>query len=82
MSRPCQRKQIAEIKRCGYVRGELGGSKCDDCQKPCGRGWYIKVSYEYDEVAAVVPAYDDIHKYDGIEYDESGKLVCTKGTPP
>jgi len=43
------RQQIREIRRAGYLPGETAGWNCSDCEKSCGKGWWRKTNYEYDE---------------------------------
>ena len=68
MNRPSARTQINEIKRAGYLRGESAGHTCADCTKHCGRGWWMRVSYEYNEWEGWCRecAYDRIHRWDDL----------------
>ena len=69
MSKPSARTQISEIKQAGYLRGESAGHTCTDCSKNCGRGWWIRVSYEYNEWECWCRecAYDRIHRWDNFK---------------
>ena len=44
------KSQRNRIRQNGFVRGHDGGSnRCCDCERACGCGWWMRVSYEYDE---------------------------------
>ena len=65
------RQQVAALKRAGYLLGESAGSTCADCDKNCGRGWWQKVSFEYDEWECWCRecAYARLHQYDDLDVD-------------
>ena len=64
------RQKCKEIRAAGYLRGETAGNTCCDCDASCGRGWWLKISYEYDEWECWCRdcAYWRIHQYD--DFDE------------
>ena len=74
---PSVRQKIKEIKQAGYLRGESGGGTCGDCGKNCGRGWWRKVSYEYNlwSCSCRDCAYSEIHKWDDFDDAEYMKIV-------
>jgi hypothetical protein len=79
-----QRQQIADIRKNGFVRGCSAGAKCDDCEKPCGRGWWMRVSYEHDEWDCYCRgcAYRKVHEWDDVEIDENGKYFRPSEAQP
>lgn len=62
-----------ELRAAGYSLGEHRGAKCADCNKNCGRGWWQRVSFEYDEWECWCRccAYQRLHQYDGLDFDEA-----------
>ena len=72
VSRTSARTQLKEIKQAGYLRGESAGHTCTDCSKNCGKGWWIRVSYEYNEWECWCRecAYDRIHRWDNFKEEE------------
>lgn len=47
--RPSASVQRKELRQVGFMRGQYSGNECSVCDKPCGKGWWQRVSYEYDE---------------------------------
>ncbi len=74
---PSVRQKIKEIKQAGFRRGELGGGTCESCDKNCGRGWWRKVSYEYNEWECSCRdcAFIEIHKYDNFNFEEYMRIA-------
>lgn len=74
---PSARQKIKEIRQAGFRRGETGGSQCESCDKNCGRGWWQKVSYEYNEWSCSCRdcAYAEIHQYDDFDFDEYMRIA-------
>lgn len=64
-----------ELQRAGYQQGQIGTTSvdCEDCGKNASgkRGWWKKVSYEYDEWECLCKncAYAELHKYDDFDFD-------------
>ena len=73
---PTARQQIVELKRAGYSLGESSGNQCADCDTNCGRGWWMRVSYEYNEWECWCRkcAYDRLHEYDDFDFDEMMRI--------
>lgn len=73
------RKQVADIRRHGFVRGESECWTCDECGKKCGRGWWLTIQYscEYDTHLCFCRncAYVRANKWDDFEIDKDGTLV-------
>lgn len=70
--RPLPSVQRKELHKAGFFPGELAGCECVDCGKACGRGWWMKVSYEYNEWECWCRecAYDKLHYYDDFDPEE------------
>jgi hypothetical protein len=66
--KPSPRAQVADIKKNGFSRGESAGSRCESCERSAGRGWWVRVSFEYNEWSCYCRecAYDRVHQYDDL----------------
>lgn len=73
---PTARQQRLELRKAGYLPGETAGSDCSECGKNCGRGWWLRVSYEYDEWECWCRecAYARLHQYDDFDFDEMMRI--------
>ena len=73
---PSPRQKRAELHQAGFLPGESAGNTCCDCRKQCGRGWWQKISYEYDEWECWCRdcAYDRLHQYDDFDFEEMMRI--------
>lgn len=71
-----QKKKRKEVRQAGFIRGETAGSKCCDCGKSCGFGWWLKVNIEYDEweCFCIECAFKHVHRFDDFDLDEMMKI--------
>ena len=74
--RPLPSVQRRELHKAGFLPGESAGSECVDCGKSCGRGWWMKVSLEYNEWECWCRecAYDRLHYYDDFDPEEFQRI--------
>lgn len=75
---PSPRQKRAELRRAGFLPGEAAGNACVDCGKQCQRGWWKRVSYEYNEWECWCRdcAYTELHKYDDVDMATCRTPAC------
>lgn len=73
-----------ELIQAGWQQGHVSTEiTCENCDKSCnGRlGWWLKVSYEYDEWKCLCRscAYADVHQYDDFDGEEFQRICESAG---
>ena len=69
MSEATPQQQRQDIRQAGFLPGESAGHVCSDCGRGCGRGWWVRTSYEYNEWEGYCRecAYRYAHKWDHLQ---------------